>query len=80
MFGSFESAGRCELHFHLESGKHQLPVRYGNCGTPEALREIEGPRTANQLDGQGIDVTLEGQLLPDGTFDARTITASDTRK
>jgi cytochrome c-type biogenesis protein CcmE len=54
---AFVSEPSCEHTFVLERGEHELPVRYPRCTVPDTFR-----------DDMPMDVVVQGQLQPNGTF------------
>jgi cytochrome c-type biogenesis protein CcmE len=56
----------CEYRFHIEKHGTDLPVRYGQCVVPDTFRDVAGME---------VGVTVEGELQPDGSFEASSVLA-----
>ena len=56
----------CEYRFTLTKNGATVPVRYAQCVVPDTFRDVPGME---------VKVTAEGQLSPDGYFEANQIMA-----
>jgi cytochrome c-type biogenesis protein CcmE len=56
----------CEYRFQIEKSGTSMPVRYGKCIVPDTFRDIPG---------MDLGVTVEGELRPDGSFEASQVLA-----
>lgn len=56
----------CEYRFRIERNGTELPVRYAKCIVPDTFRDIPGME---------LDVTVEGELLSDGSLEASQVLA-----
>jgi cytochrome c-type biogenesis protein CcmE len=52
--------------FTIEKNGTELPVRYAKCIVPDTFRDIAG---------MDLGVTVEGELRPDGSFEASQVLA-----
>lgn len=59
----------CEYRFTIHGTTAQLPVRYAQCVIPDTFRDV--PQG-------GVQVTVEGALTADGSFDASLVMAKCT--
>jgi cytochrome c-type biogenesis protein CcmE len=61
----------CEYRFTIHGPKEKLPVRYAQCVIPDTFRDVpEG----------GVQVTVEGALTKEGTFEASLVMAKCASK
>jgi cytochrome c-type biogenesis protein CcmE len=61
----------CEYRFTIHKAEARLPVRYAQCVIPDTFRDVpEG----------GVEVTVEGKLNAEGSFDATLVMAKCTSK
>lgn len=56
----------CEYRFRIEKNGTELPVRYPKCIVPDTFRDIPGME---------LGVTVEGELLSDGSLEATQVLA-----
>ena len=56
----------CEYRFELGGGGAVLPVRYAQCVVPDTFRDVPG---------MDLDVTVEGTVSQDGSFEATQVLA-----
>ena len=56
----------CEYRFTITKNGAELPVRYASCVVPDTFRDV--PYT-------DVGVTVEGQLLADNSFEAKSVLA-----
>jgi len=56
----------CEYRFTIATKGTELPVRYGQCVVPDTFRDVP------DID---VGVTVQGELLKDGTFEATQVLA-----
>jgi cytochrome c-type biogenesis protein CcmE len=56
----------CEYRFRIEKAGTDMPVRYGKCIVPDTFRDIPG---------MDLGVTVEGEIRPDGSFEASQVLA-----
>jgi cytochrome c-type biogenesis protein CcmE len=56
----------CEYRFTLEKNGVTVPVRYAQCIVPDTFRDVAG---------MDVGVTVEGELLTDGSFEASSVLA-----
>jgi cytochrome c-type biogenesis protein CcmE len=56
----------CEYRFRMTKGGRELPVRYANCVIPDTFRDVPN---------MDVEVTVEGKLAADGSFEASTVMA-----
>jgi cytochrome c-type biogenesis protein CcmE len=61
----------CEYRFTVHGPKEQLPVRYAQCVIPDTFRDVPNG---------GVQVTVEGTLSPEGSFEATLVMAKCTSK
>jgi cytochrome c-type biogenesis protein CcmE len=61
----------CEYRFTLHGPNSELPVRYAQCVIPDTFRDMPGG---------GVQVTIEGTLAQDASFDATLVMAKCTSK
>lgn len=61
----------CEYRFSVHGGGKEVPVRYAQCVVPDTFRDVPGG---------GVQVTVEGALNPEGSFDATLVMAKCTSK
>jgi cytochrome c-type biogenesis protein CcmE len=61
----------CEYRFTIHGPTSELPVRYAQCVIPDTFRDMPGG---------GVQVTIEGTLAQDGSFDATLVMAKCTSK
>src|SRR5262249_32634253 len=61
----------CEYRFRVHGTKSELPVRYAQCVIPDTFRDV--PQG-------GVQVTVEGALKPDGSFEASLVMAKCASK
>lgn len=56
----------CEYRFQMEGGGAVMPVRYAQCVVPDTFRDVPG---------MDLDVTVEGTIASDGSFEATQVLA-----
>lgn len=56
----------CEYRFEIGGGGAVLPVRYAQCVVPDTFRDVPG---------MDLDVTVEGTVSQDGSFEATQVLA-----
>ncbi len=56
----------CEYRFRMTKGGVELPVRYPNCVVPDTFRDVPN---------MDVEVTVQGKLLADNTFEASEVMA-----
>lgn len=56
----------CEYRFRMTKGGRELPVRYANCVIPDTFRDVPN---------MDVEVTVEGKLAADGSFEASNVMA-----
>ncbi len=56
----------CEYRFTITSNGVDVPVRYPQCVVPDTFRDVPG---------MDVNVTVEGQLKADGSFEATSVLA-----
>ena len=56
----------CEYRFTISKNGTDVPVRYAQCVVPDTFRDVPG---------MDVGVTVEGQLLTDGSFEATSVLA-----
>ncbi len=56
----------CEYRFRMQKNGAELAVRYAQCVVPDTFRDVAG---------MDVGVTVEGELLADGAFEASTVLA-----
>jgi cytochrome c-type biogenesis protein CcmE len=56
----------CEYRFRMTKGGVELPVRYPNCVVPDTFRDVPN---------MDVEVTVQGKLLADNTFEATEVMA-----
>jgi cytochrome c-type biogenesis protein CcmE len=56
----------CEYSFRMTKGGAELPVRYPNCVIPDTFRDVPN---------MDVEVTVQGKLLADNTFEASELMA-----
>jgi cytochrome c-type biogenesis protein CcmE len=56
----------CEYRFTVEKNGAEIPVSYMGCVVPDTFRDVPGV---------DVGVTVEGQLRPDGQFEATQVLA-----
>ena len=56
----------CEYRFQMQKNEAVLPVRFAQCIVPDTFRDMPG---------MDVEVTAEGKLASDGTFEAAHIMA-----
>jgi cytochrome c-type biogenesis protein CcmE len=56
----------CEYKFTIRTDAQTLPVRYAQCVVPDTFRDVEG---------MDVQVTVEGKLLADNSFEATNVLA-----
>ena len=56
----------CEYRFRIEKNNTEMPVRYAACVAPDTFRDIAG---------MDVQVTVEGSLRSDGSFEATQVLA-----
>lgn len=61
----------CEYRFTIHGPSSTLPVRYAQCVIPDTFRDMPGG---------GVQVTIEGTLAQDASFDATLVMAKCTSK
>ncbi len=61
----------CEYRFTVHGGGKEVPVRYAQCVVPDTFRDMPGG---------GVQVTVEGALNAEGSFDATLVMAKCTSK
>jgi cytochrome c-type biogenesis protein CcmE len=61
----------CEYRFRIHGTQAELPVRYAQCVIPDTFRDVPAG---------GVQVTVEGALTQDGSFEASLVMAKCTSK
>lgn len=61
----------CEYQFKIASGGAELPVSFKQCTVPDSFRDVPNTDT---------EVTVEGQILADGSFEATNVLAKCASK
>ena len=56
----------CEYRFTIEKNGVEVPVRFAQCVVPDTFRDVPD---------MDVTVTVEGELLPDNTFEATSVLA-----
>lgn len=56
----------CEYRFRMTKGGVELPVRYPNCVVPDTFRDVPN---------MDVEVTVQGKLLADNSFEATEVMA-----
>lgn len=56
----------CEYRFRIEKNGAEIPVRFAKCVVPDTFRDVPG---------MDVDVTVEGELHPDGSLEASQVFA-----
>ena len=56
----------CEYRFRIEKNGTEVPVRFASCVAPDTFRDVAG---------MDVQVTVEGALRPDGSFEATQVLA-----
>ncbi len=56
----------CEYRFRIEKNGVDVPVRFAKCVVPDTFRDVAG---------MDVGVTVEGELRPDGNFEASQVLA-----
>jgi cytochrome c-type biogenesis protein CcmE len=56
----------CEYRFSIERNGTELPVRFAQCVVPDTFRDVPD---------MDVGVTVEGELLPNDTFEASSVLA-----
>ena len=56
----------CEYRFKIEKNATEIPVRFGKCVVPDTFRDVPG---------MDVGVTVEGELLADGSLEASQVLA-----
>ena len=56
----------CEYRFKVEKNATEIPVRFAKCVVPDTFRDVPG---------MDVDVTVEGELLADGSLEASQVLA-----
>lgn len=56
----------CEYRFEMEKAGAVMPVRYAQCVVPDTFRDVPG---------MDVDVTVEGTIAQDGSFEATQVLA-----
>jgi len=56
----------CEYRFEIAGGGAVLPVRYAQCVVPDTFRDVPG---------MDLDVTVEGTISQEGSFEATQVLA-----
>jgi cytochrome c-type biogenesis protein CcmE len=56
----------CEYRFTIEKNGVEVPVRFAQCVVPDTFRDVPD---------MDVTVTVEGELLPDNSFEATTVLA-----
>lgn len=56
----------CEYRFQMEGGGEVMAVRYAQCVVPDTFRDVPG---------MDLDVTVEGTIAEDGSFEATQVLA-----
>src|SRR5439155_1223621 len=61
----------CEYRFRIKGATSELPVRYSQCVIPDSFRDVPAG---------GVQVTVEGALAGDQTFEATLVMAKCASK
>ncbi len=61
----------CEYRFRMASGGQEMPVSFKQCSVPDSFRDVPNVDT---------EVTVEGMVLSDNTFEASTVLAKCASK
>ena len=61
----------CEYRFRIASGGQEMPVSFKQCTVPDSFRDVPNTDT---------EVTVEGQVLADGSFEASNVLAKCASK
>ena len=61
----------CEYRFTIEKNSVAVPVRYAQCIVPDTFRDVAG---------MDVGVTVEGEILADGSFEATSVLAKCPNK
>lgn len=56
----------CEYRFTIEKNGVEVPVRFAQCVVPDTFRDVPD---------MDVAVTVEGELMPDNSFEATTVLA-----
>ncbi len=56
----------CEYRFKMEKNATEIPVRFAKCVVPDTFRDVPG---------MDVEVTVEGELQPDGSLEASQVLA-----
>lgn len=56
----------CEYRFRITKNNAEIPVRYGNCVVPDTFRDVPN---------MDVEVTVQGKLLADNSFEASEVMA-----
>jgi cytochrome c-type biogenesis protein CcmE len=54
----------CEYKFEIEKSGQSIPVRYAQCVVPDTFQDVAG---------MDVQVTVEGELKADGSFEATSV-------
>jgi cytochrome c-type biogenesis protein CcmE len=70
--GSLERRDKpCEFRFVVKGATERVAVKFPRCSVPDTFRDMPGG---------GVQVTVEGKLAADGSFDATNVMAKCTSK